>query len=337
MTDTFTFTPSYASRRSFKPQVNVMRFGDGYLQAAPSGINPVVRRYDLSFEKITDAQAKDIEDFLALNIGLSFYWTPPGDATQSLWICLEEYSREHVTYNVNNMRITLEQQGVYRTILSPWDFDFSTLDGWTLYDPNSRTTSITPSASGTTWQFRLPPSPPVGTPYLLLWRPFPAFGNVKIDFEYSRPTITYGNYAERILLIVDSGTNFPTTNQFIGVGTGADPDPSTTYHRVKSRFYVPEASSSPYYESVTTAGWVIKPSLTLMRDARTCSASLGNLSTLVPPSTLTTDPTLIGPKAGTLSFGYPTRIGILISAETRPSNPAASTLLLKRLKVTPIL
>ena len=187
MTDTFTFTPSFSSRRAFKPQVNMMRFGDGYVQASPAGINPAVRTYELTFEKVTDIQADQIETFLADNVGQSFYWTPPGESTPSLWLCLGDYSREHTSYNVNRLNVVLEQQGVYVSpgarLATTWSYAST---DWTETTPSP----FTMARAATTAQINFGGST-AGKTGAILRKALPVAGDWQIDF---RATHLFDNF-----------------------------------------------------------------------------------------------------------------------------------------------
>ena len=81
--------PTYASSSSSEFRVREIRFGGGYRQAAPDGINNRVRSYSVAWENVPLAGANVVRDFLDARKGATaFRWTAPGDSEPSLWRCL---------------------------------------------------------------------------------------------------------------------------------------------------------------------------------------------------------------------------------------------------------
>src|SRR5882724_5064402 len=83
---TFTYIPSHASRGQSTPRKLKTRFGDGYMQEAADGINPLLRVWNLTFAPIpkTDTDPnrttlKKLNDFFeARDSGdFKFLWTQP--------------------------------------------------------------------------------------------------------------------------------------------------------------------------------------------------------------------------------------------------------------------
>lgn len=88
-TQTFSITPSSGASLTVKPSVDVVKFGDGYEQRIPSGINSQPRKWALEFRKGTLAKCQDVKNFLDARGGKeSFYWTPPIGA-QGVFVCRE--------------------------------------------------------------------------------------------------------------------------------------------------------------------------------------------------------------------------------------------------------
>src|SRR5208282_2137365 len=78
---TFTFATSYTSEVDHAPRVKIAKFGDGYEQRSPDGINnnPRVYNYVGDFSR---SYVSQIEAFLNATAGWqSFYWTPPYQPT----------------------------------------------------------------------------------------------------------------------------------------------------------------------------------------------------------------------------------------------------------------
>jgi phage-related protein len=85
----FTWLPSQAPIKSVKPNVYSAKFGDGYEQNSPKGINFQPATWSLQFTGTT-ATIKEIDKFLESQGGyLKFLWIPPDSNTELLWICRE--------------------------------------------------------------------------------------------------------------------------------------------------------------------------------------------------------------------------------------------------------
>ncbi len=75
--ETFTFYPNSGMELTHKPEITQIKFGDGYEQVAPKGINHNLRSYSLSFSG-TESRIRQINDFLNQHGGYkAFLWTPP--------------------------------------------------------------------------------------------------------------------------------------------------------------------------------------------------------------------------------------------------------------------
>ncbi|MCW5623914.1 MAG: phage tail protein [Burkholderiales bacterium] len=105
---TFTWTPSFPIADETEPRVAEARFGDGYAQRVPDGINSMAPSWDLTFKERTLTEIGDIVTFLrARNGAESFDWTPPGGAAGK-FICRRwQRSRGNALYA--DLRATFEQ------------------------------------------------------------------------------------------------------------------------------------------------------------------------------------------------------------------------------------
>ena len=85
----FIWTPSYNQSAEISPRVLAVRFGDGYTQRIPDGINNNLLNLDLTFENRSEKEATAIAHFLNVRRGAEpFAYTPPSPyATQKLFIC----------------------------------------------------------------------------------------------------------------------------------------------------------------------------------------------------------------------------------------------------------
>lgn len=84
---TFSWIPSTEAAQTVKPRVLQAKFGDGYSQRVPDGLNTLLRSWQLTFKNRTKIEADAIEAFLDAAGGCTaFDWTPP-DGAAGKWIC----------------------------------------------------------------------------------------------------------------------------------------------------------------------------------------------------------------------------------------------------------
>lgn len=110
MTETFTWqvtaeSPSAAVTFS----VRTAKFGDGYEQASPDGINNKISEWSVTYvgHRILDGLA-DIESFLDRHAGAtSFLWTPP-NGTEGLFRCAK-YNLTDLTEGWQSIEATFTQ------------------------------------------------------------------------------------------------------------------------------------------------------------------------------------------------------------------------------------
>ncbi|MDP0395461.1 phage tail protein [Glaesserella parasuis] len=86
--ETFNFAPDWGMQLAKKPDVIRLKFGNGYEQVSPKGLNHNLRIYDISFSG-AESRIKRIEAFLNNQGGVkAFLWTPHG-STQGKFRCDE--------------------------------------------------------------------------------------------------------------------------------------------------------------------------------------------------------------------------------------------------------
>lgn len=87
MTDTFTWVPDDNPNGDFTHRVLRVKFGDGYEQTVPDGLNTLQQNWPLKFDR-SAADITPIKAFLKAHPGTSFFWTPPDlGAVQGLYKC----------------------------------------------------------------------------------------------------------------------------------------------------------------------------------------------------------------------------------------------------------
>lgn len=103
---TFTWTPSFASRATYRPRVRLVKFSDGYEQRQADGLNPRAASWELTFAHRSQTEAAAITAFLeARNAVEAFDWTPPYEASAIRVVC-REWNKSIDSYNA----ITLTAQ-----------------------------------------------------------------------------------------------------------------------------------------------------------------------------------------------------------------------------------
>lgn len=81
-----------------KPSVKTIKFGDGYEQRSPNGLNHSLRTFTCDFR--VGINERDVfENFLIRHGGYkSFFWRPPGVNRKIRVVCRTWSGTEHVTY-----------------------------------------------------------------------------------------------------------------------------------------------------------------------------------------------------------------------------------------------
>lgn len=100
------FSPSVEASSEVVTRFKKKQFGDGYIQIAPDGINPVRYEWDLEFLALTDARANELQSFFAglATVTPSFVqWTAP-DGISGDWH-VEEIRRSYIHSNCSSIRV----------------------------------------------------------------------------------------------------------------------------------------------------------------------------------------------------------------------------------------
>jgi phage-related protein len=91
-------------KKTTKPRVTSITFGDGYVQRTQRGLNPFDDSYSLTFVNSPNSTASDIILFFEDHLGyLPFKWTPLGTSVEILVICSEwdVVTDNHITKTIN--------------------------------------------------------------------------------------------------------------------------------------------------------------------------------------------------------------------------------------------
>ena len=112
----FFWKPSYSTQLGLKPFVNVVRFGNGYEQRVPDGINTSNLKFDLVFEGRDKGETRAITHFLHKRKGSEgFFYDAPFpynyDASQPYpkrFFC-EEWNITYNFYNNYNINVKITE------------------------------------------------------------------------------------------------------------------------------------------------------------------------------------------------------------------------------------
>jgi phage-related protein len=76
---TFSFLSDFGIQANTEPRITTAKFGDGYEQLVPDGLNIHPRRWNIKFTARTGVEADAIDDFFKdRNGGVDwFWWSPP--------------------------------------------------------------------------------------------------------------------------------------------------------------------------------------------------------------------------------------------------------------------
>lgn len=106
----FVWSPSYNVTVSQQPIVKIIKFGDGYEQRIPDGINNNLIKADLSFDKRDAYEAAAIIHFLTLRKAAeSFVFSLPEPYTSARLMVCRSWSNNYAFHNNYNIKVTFEE------------------------------------------------------------------------------------------------------------------------------------------------------------------------------------------------------------------------------------
>lgn len=94
-TEEFHWLPEDGMKTENKPSIKTVRFGDGYEQRSPNGLNHSLRVFTCDF-KVEANERDSFEKFLARHEGYKSFWRPPGINRKSEW-CVERGQRQNIS------------------------------------------------------------------------------------------------------------------------------------------------------------------------------------------------------------------------------------------------
>ncbi len=102
--------PDYGPRRQTKRRVDVARFGDGYAQRRPAGINSSDDRWSLTWSMLDRDEFRTLDDFLRARLGVhAFWWQPPWDDAARRWVCTDLSADEPTSARFGAIRATFAE------------------------------------------------------------------------------------------------------------------------------------------------------------------------------------------------------------------------------------
>lgn len=102
--------PGYGLTLDSEFNIDTAKFGDGYEQRRPAGLNSVRRVWSLSWEYLTEQQTNTVKDFLLSRKGVyAFFWNTPNTDEVVRVVCKEPPSIEYSEYGRYNVKATFRE------------------------------------------------------------------------------------------------------------------------------------------------------------------------------------------------------------------------------------
>ncbi|AOZ52671.1 hypothetical protein BKX93_01765 [Chromobacterium vaccinii] len=91
------------------PAVTVSKFGDGYSQRAPAGINNLADTFTLAFNNRSPVEIAAIDVFLTKQRGVSWFWFTGADGNKVKVVCQKPWKRTDPVMGVVSLICIFEQ------------------------------------------------------------------------------------------------------------------------------------------------------------------------------------------------------------------------------------
>jgi len=102
--------PAQSSTKVKNYRVLKSQFGNGYVTAAPDGINNIIDEWQLNFENYTQANRDTLAAFLdSVGTWGLFTWTAPGDSVSKSWMVQDNYSETVKAGSVYTINFKIKQ------------------------------------------------------------------------------------------------------------------------------------------------------------------------------------------------------------------------------------
>jgi len=127
---------SQASSRTTTNDINVVRFGGGYEQRVPMGINYKRDKWSVVWDKITLSQKITIENFIqSVSNGSVITWQSPLDTGEKSWVMEGDWNIADTGGNLYTIQLTLRQVFDLGEYYAPPPIDPGEPGGGTTYVP----------------------------------------------------------------------------------------------------------------------------------------------------------------------------------------------------------
>ena len=108
--DPFDWVESASTMLEEEPRVLATRFGDGYGQRSPDGLNPIAQRWELRFSAVDNAVADAICAYWRTAGGVqAFEWTPLWHTTPIKVVCTQWTRSQPDRWGMSDLTARFEQ------------------------------------------------------------------------------------------------------------------------------------------------------------------------------------------------------------------------------------
>lgn len=102
--------PAQSSQRTRNYRALKSQFGDGYVSAAPNGINNIIDDWQLNFENLSSTDRGTLITFFdSVGSWAMFTWTAPGDSVSKTWMVVDTWSESVLAGNVYTINVKVKQ------------------------------------------------------------------------------------------------------------------------------------------------------------------------------------------------------------------------------------
>lgn len=106
----YIWTESAGTTCELVPRVIATQFGDGYMQTADAGLNPLAEVWDVVHEDVEKLIVDEIEAFIRPGMGrVNFDWVPPGKTVALKWRCVSYRKSLAGMHGFYNLSLRFEQ------------------------------------------------------------------------------------------------------------------------------------------------------------------------------------------------------------------------------------
>ncbi|XKE45758.1 phage tail protein [Halomonas organivorans] len=102
--------PDFGPRRRTQRRIDEARFGDGYAQRRPAGLNSRTDRWQLTWSMLDRDEFETLDDFLRARLGVhAFWWQPPWERQAKRYRCTDLSAQQPTSALFGVIEATLEE------------------------------------------------------------------------------------------------------------------------------------------------------------------------------------------------------------------------------------